>query len=181
MPEYMENKPVDLLIREDLVASDFNDDALGRALDELFQAGVTELFARIAEKVVQVNDIEVEFAHTDTSNFSLSGEYESEVAQEAVEKRGAIQISHDYSKDHRPDLKQVVVTLITSQQAAIPLWLEALDGNNSDKHSFPMTVDAYCQHLAKGEMPWFIMDSAAYPADNIANWGTETVRDGICL
>ncbi|MCP4362231.1 MAG: DUF4277 domain-containing protein, partial [Chloroflexi bacterium] len=81
MPEYMENKPVDLLIREDLVASDFNDDALGRALDELFQAGVTELFARIAEKAVQVNDIEVEFAHTDTSSFSLSGEYESEVAQ----------------------------------------------------------------------------------------------------
>ncbi|MCP4361349.1 MAG: IS1634 family transposase, partial [Chloroflexi bacterium] len=55
------------------------------------------LFARIAEKAVQVNDIEVEFAHTDTSSFSLSGEYESEVAQEAVEKRGAIQISHGYS------------------------------------------------------------------------------------
>jgi hypothetical protein len=30
MPEYMENKPVDLLIDEDLVASDFNDDTLGK-------------------------------------------------------------------------------------------------------------------------------------------------------
>ncbi len=39
MPEYLENKPVDLLIREDLVVSDFNNDTLGRALDELFQAG----------------------------------------------------------------------------------------------------------------------------------------------
>ncbi len=63
------------------MTSDFNDDALGRALDELFQAGVTELFARIVEKAVQVFDIEVEFVHTDTSSFSLSGEYESEVAQ----------------------------------------------------------------------------------------------------
>ncbi len=32
MPEYMENKPVDLLIDEELAASDFNDDTLGRAL-----------------------------------------------------------------------------------------------------------------------------------------------------
>ena len=35
MPEYMENKPVDILIREDLVASDFNDDALGRCRPHL--------------------------------------------------------------------------------------------------------------------------------------------------
>ena len=41
MPEYMSNKPVDLLLGEGLVASDFNDDTLGRGLDELFQAGVT--------------------------------------------------------------------------------------------------------------------------------------------
>jgi transposase len=101
MPEYMENKPVNILIREDLVASDFNDDTLGRALDELFQAGITELFARLAEEAVRVFNIEIDFAHTDTSSFSLSGEYESEVAQEAETKRGAIKITHGYSKDHR--------------------------------------------------------------------------------
>jgi len=88
MPEYMENKPVDVLIREDLVASDFNDDTLGRGLDELFQAGITEMFASIAAQAVTVYDLEIEFAHTDTSSFSLSGEYESEVAQEAQEVRG---------------------------------------------------------------------------------------------
>ena len=142
MPEYMENKPVDVLIRDGLVASDFNDDSLGRALDELFQAGVTELFARIAGEAVRVFDIETDFAHTDTSSFSLSGQYESEVAQEAESRREAVKITHGYSKDHRPDLKQVVVTLVTSQKARIPLWLEALDGNSSDKTSFRETVDA---------------------------------------
>jgi transposase len=54
------------------------------------------------------------------------------------------------------------------------MWLEALDGNNSDKHSFPATVDAYCGQLVAGEMPWFVLDSAAYTADNIAHWGTTT-------
>lgn len=173
MPEYMENKPVDLLISDDLVASDFNDDTLGRALDELFQAGITEVFARIAREAVEKYELDDEFAHTDTSSFSLSGQYESEVAQEAEEVRGAVKITHGYSKDHRPDMKQVVVTLITSQKGRIPLWLEALDGNSSDKASFSQSVDAYCQHLTEAEPPWFVLDSAAYTAKNIANWGCE--------
>ncbi len=187
MPEYMENKPVKLLTGEDLEASDFNDDTLGRALDELFQAGITELFAQIAQNAVATYNLDVAFAHTDTSSFSLTGQYESEVAQEAERVRGAVKITHGYSKDHRPDLKQVVVTLVTSQKGRIPLWLEALDGNSSDKHSFRETVNAYCRHLAEGEEPWFVLDSAAYTADNIANWGTqkkwltrvpETIREG---
>jgi transposase len=173
MPEYMENKPVGLLFSQDLVASDFNDDTLGRALDELFQAGITELFARVAQKAVETYQLDVAFAHTDTSSFSLSGEYESEVAQEAERVRGAVKVRHGYSKDHRPDLKQVVVTLVTSQKGRIPLWLEALDGNSSDKNSFRKSVDAYCRHLAEGEPPWFVLDSAAYTADNIAHWGRE--------
>ena len=173
MPEYLENKPVDLLIREDLVASDFNDDTLGRALDDLFQAGITELFAQVAQRAVATYKIDVAFAHTDTSSFSLSGQYESEVAQEAEEKRGAVKITHGYSKDHRPDLKQVIVTLITNQKGSIPLWLEALDGNSSDKSSFPESVNAYCQHLKEADTPCFVLDSAAYTAENIANWGTK--------
>ncbi|MCA9926762.1 MAG: IS1634 family transposase [Anaerolineales bacterium] len=173
MPEYMENKPVDLLISEELVASNFNDDTLGRALDELFQAGITELFAQVAQDAVATYQLDIAFAHTDTSSFSLSGQYESEVAKEAEVVRGAVKITHGYSKDHRPDLKQVVVTLITSQKGGIPLWLEALDGNSSDKNSFGESVDAYCRHLADGKTPWFVLDSAAYTADNIANWGTE--------
>lgn len=173
MPEYMENKPVKLLTGKDLEASDFNDDTLGRALDELFQAGITEMFAQIAQDAVATYNLDVAFAHTDTSSFSLTGQYESEAAEEGEEERSAVKITHGYSKDHRPDLKQLVVTLVTSQKGRIPLWLEALDGNNSDKHSLRKTVDAYCQHLTEGEEPWFVMDSAAYTAANIGNWGSE--------
>ena len=35
MPDYLHNKPVDLLIRADLTANDFNDDTLGCCLDDL--------------------------------------------------------------------------------------------------------------------------------------------------
>ncbi|MBK8900298.1 MAG: DUF4277 domain-containing protein [Anaerolineaceae bacterium] len=107
MPEYMANKPVKLLTGEASEASDFNDDTLGRALDELLQAGITELFAQIAQAAVRTYNLDVAFAHADTSSFSFTGEYDTEVAQEAESVRGAVKITHGYSKDHRPDLKQV--------------------------------------------------------------------------
>jgi transposase len=170
MPEYMRNKPIDLLIGEGLEADDFNDDTLGRALDEVQQAGVTELFAIVASKAVEVFEVESAYAHLDTSTFSFHGKYESEEAQRAVEVMGAVEIKHGYSKEHRPDLKQVVVTLITSQASALPLWLEVLDGNSSDKESFPATVKAYCGQLEGETPPWFVMDSAAYSKENLAAW-----------
>ncbi|MCB0061417.1 MAG: IS1634 family transposase [Caldilineaceae bacterium] len=173
MPEYMSNKPVDLLIREGLVADDFNDDTLGRALDEVQQAGVTELFARVASKAVEVFEVESEYVHLDTSSFSLHGAYESEVAERAVKVMEAVEIRHGYSKKQRPDLKQVVVTLITSQASALPLWLEVLDGNSNDKKSFAQTIKSYCRQLEEEETPpWFVMDSAAYSEENLTAWQT---------
>jgi hypothetical protein len=44
MPNYLRNKPMDLLIDPELTAEDFNDDTLGRCLDDLYAAGVTEVF-----------------------------------------------------------------------------------------------------------------------------------------
>ena len=170
MPEYMSNKPVDLLIGEGVVAADFNDDTLGRALDEVHQAGVTELFAIIAGKAVEVFEVERGYAHLDTSSFSVHGAYESQVGERAVEAYGAVKISHGYSKEHRPDLKQVVVTLITNQASALPLWLEVLDGNSSDHESFPQTIQAYCRQLEGEEPTWFVMDSASYSQKNLTAW-----------
>jgi transposase len=172
MPEYMQNKPVDLLIGEGLVADDFNDDTLGRALDELQQAGVTERFARVAASAVDVFEIETNYVHLDTSTFSLNGAYESEDAQRSVKRMGAVEIRHGYSKAQRPDLKQAVVTLITSQASALPLWLEVLDGNCSHKESFRESVQAYTKQLEGEAPPWFIMDSAGYSLENLTTWQT---------
>ena len=49
--EFFRTKPIEL-IREGLEPSDLNDDALGRTLDQLYQTGVTELFAKIATHVM---------------------------------------------------------------------------------------------------------------------------------
>jgi transposase len=57
--------------------------------------------------------------------------------------------------------------LITSQKSALPEWLEVLSGNNSDKESFPLSVEAYNKQLGASETPYYVMDSAGYAADNL--------------
>jgi transposase len=47
---------------------------------------------------------------------------------------------HGHSKDHRPDLKQLVIILTTSGPAQLPIWYEGLDGNSSDKANFHQTL-----------------------------------------
>jgi transposase len=162
MPDYLRNKPVDLLIHPDLDAEDFNDDSLGRSLDDLYQRGITEVFAKVASQALEANGIEHCFVHLDSSSFHLHGQYE--VGEPNME---AITITHGYSRDHRPDLKQVVVQLITSQRSALPIWLEVLSGNNSDKESFASSVEAYCHQLGEDQPPYFVMDSAGYTQDNL--------------
>lgn len=98
--------------------------------------------------------------HVDSSSFHLHGQYGGEEPDKAV-----ITITEGYSRDHRPDLKQVVVQLITSQKSSLPVWLEVLSGNSSDKESFPLSVEAYNKQLGERETPYYVMDSAGYGAD----------------
>ena len=58
-PDYFENKPVDLLIGPELSASDFNDDTLARCLDDLYEAGITEVFYKVAAHASVWNNVEV--------------------------------------------------------------------------------------------------------------------------
>ena len=171
MPEYMHNKPIDVLIGEGLKAEDFNDDTLGMALDDLQQAGVTEMFAGIVAEAIKEYGIEMEYVHLDSSTLTLHGKYESEYAKKMTKTYETAEIRRGYSKDHRPDLKQVVVNLITSQASALPLWLEVLDGNSNDTATFQKSVTAYCKQLEEGTPPpWFVMDSAGYSHDNLQAW-----------
>jgi len=76
-----------------------------------------------------------------------------------------IAITHGYSKDHRPDLKQVMLSLVVNGPAEIPIWMEAQDGNSSDKDSFHKTIqsvrDFQGQLSVDTDFKW-VADSALY-------------------
>jgi len=51
--------------------------------------------------------------------FHVDGKYNSD----DVPEEGVVQITKGYSRDHRPDINQVVLQLICERQAGIPLTL----------------------------------------------------------
>lgn len=161
MPDFLQNKPVDVLIDPDLTADDFNDDTLGHCLDDLYTAGVTEVFYQVASYALQVYGIRSRFVHLDSS-FHLHGAYEPDEPEREV-----ISITYGYSKDHRPDLKQVVLQLITHHSSTLPAWLEVLSGNSNDKKTFKDTVKAYCKQLNSTEQVYVVIDSAGYTEEKL--------------
>lgn len=165
-PEFFKNKPIDLLFSPDLQASDFNDDCLGRALDLLFQKDITTIFFKVASKALSAFGITHTFVHLDSSSFSFHGKYPKEET-ENPEEPTPIEICKGYSKDHRPDLKQAVLSMICTYQSTLPVWMEALDGNSSDKKSFPETIKSFISQFQDSELPCFIVDSALYSKDNL--------------
>jgi transposase len=51
-----------------------------------------------------------------------------------------IHLTHGHSKDKQPDLKQAVLSLVVDGPSQMPIWMDALDGNSSDKKSFHETI-----------------------------------------
>jgi hypothetical protein len=71
--------------------------------------------------------------HADTTSFSVSGAYEDS-------DEHMIAITHSYWRDHREDLKEWKMALVTTHQGDIPLFLQPLSGNTSDKESLVKVV-----------------------------------------
>lgn len=105
--------------------SEINDDRLGRALDRLFAADRATLQTSIVLALVKEFKIKMDQIHNDTTSITLSGRYD-------VQNKNAIQLKRGHSKDHRPDLKQLVYSLCVSRDGAVPIHFKAYDGNRTD-------------------------------------------------
>ncbi|MBS7278653.1 MAG: IS1634 family transposase [Candidatus Freyarchaeota archaeon] len=165
-PGFMHNKPVELLIREDLKPEDFNDDTLGRALDRLYQNNPTQIFMHIALKAAKLIGAKKKFLHLDTTTMSVHGQYQ----QQEKDEMTPITITYGRpGKNGRNGLKQFIVSLITLSQSDLPIWLNVLSGNSSDKNHFPEVIKKFSKELAAGdgEEVYYVMDSALYSEDNI--------------
>ncbi len=122
-------------------------------MDKLYQYGLSELFLLIALAAAKKYQINLEFSHLDSSSFSVHGQYNrarySEDKSTKKESDGEIEpipitITHGYSRDKRPDLKQFILDLIVTGDGNIPVFIEAASGNQSDKKAFGKSeIDGY--------------------------------------
>lgn len=163
-PQFFESKPVEHLLGEPISARQLDDNALGKALDEISAYGSSQLFGEIAFEVALENNLLGSLAHLDSTSMSVEGQYEKD------SKENVVKLTHGHSKDHRPDLKQVVMSLVVSGASSIPIWMEPQNGNSSDKKAFHETIKKVraFQKQLKGcpEFKW-VADSALYSKDKL--------------
>ncbi len=184
VPQYFANKPVEHLLGAGIKAEMLNDDCLGRTLDWLYAHDPTKLFAGIASRARQVFGITTRQVHVDTTSFSVSGAYHNAVQEpgtsaEALEAETAlIAITYGYSRDHREDLKQWMVALATTHDGDVPLFLQPLDGNSSDKVSLLAAVLAIQEQLreADAEPSVYVADNGVYSEPNMRQLNAAGVK-----
>ena len=110
------------------------------------------------------------YSHLDSTSFHLDGEYKREEDKEKQEEEKIIKerpifIKKGYSRDHRPDLKQCVLDLITSQDGDIPLFVRVGDGNESDKAVFGKVLVEFKKQIKFDSI--MVCDSALYGQENL--------------
>ena len=163
-PQFFQNKPLDVLFRPGVVASHFNRFKLGRSLDKVFAYGCDVLFSEISLAVCRQAGVDLRFHSLDTTTFSLTGAYVSDSDE------SAIGIVRGYSKDHRPDLKQVVLETIVSQDGGIPLLCKSWDGNTCDTKIFEARAASLLTQFQDADAPrYLVADAKLYTKDNAAN------------
>ncbi len=163
---FFQNKPTERLLGEGVEPEHLNDDALGKALDDLYAYGVSELYLKLAAQAASRLGITPKVAHMDTTSFHVDGDYNSD--EPPVEDGKLIHITQGYSRDHRPDLNQVVLELITENQASLPMMMQPLSGNSSDKATFEQSIHTHISHLqADHELTLVVSDSAGYSSASL--------------
>ncbi len=181
--KFFEGKAIEHLLGSGIQASHLNDDRLGRVLDKLYLAGITEIFTTIALEAAQKIEINTDTSHLDSSSFHLHGKYEQELPSVSFSSRETdsnqldnspinhqtspipIQITYGYSRDHRPDLKQFILDLICSGDGDVPLFLRAASGNESDNSIFASICQDFKKQLNLDTL--MVADSALYTAPNL--------------
>ncbi len=164
MPHFFQNKPTSRLIAPAIKASHLNDDTLRRTLDTLYDAGVTEIYSLIAATAAKRLGLVPTFTHLDSTSFHVDGRYNSH--EEPGDQ--VMHMTRGYSRDHRPDLNQVMLDLMVEHQAGIPILMRPLSGNRSEKTDFGQVVrDPLAQvHITYGTT-YMVADSALYSEDNL--------------
>ena len=154
------------LLQAGLERESLNDYRLGQILDALFAANLNRVFSALALSALAVYGIEPPWLHQDTTTLSLYGAYEEGEADKegsAHERDAPVapQPTLGHSKDHRPDLKQVLLSLGVSGDGGVPLRLGIRDGHTSDSQETPVALEE-CLALGLDGMVGMVADSKAY-------------------
>jgi transposase len=133
------------------------DDRVGRALDQLFDCDRASLLTELVLCTIKQFRVDCSQLHNDSTSITLYGEYRQADGRArggqatAAAKRG-------HNKEHRGDLKQLLLILTVSADGAVPLAHRLADGNVTDDQTHIATWDGLCALLGRHDF-LYVADS----------------------
>lgn len=147
------------------------DDALGAALDRLFDADRASLLTAQSLATIRAFGVSTAELHNDSTSLTLFGAYRH-TPDPVDPPRPAARPERGFSKDHRPDLLQLVQILTvavetdTGRTSAVPITCRLADGNTEDSTTHVSTWQQ-CRTLAGRADFLYVADSKLATRDNM--------------
>ncbi|NET33269.1 MAG: IS1634 family transposase, partial [Cyanothece sp. SIO1E1] len=195
--QFFDGKATEHLMGPGVKPEHLNDSRIGRVLDQLYQQGLSRVFVEIALAAVLKFGVSMARLHLDSSSMYVHGQYlnasnpppnaeneadedvsiesalpQSTPSAESSSEPAPIEITQGYSREHRPDLKQFTLNLITSGDGDVPLYLEVGNGNDADKAVFTEVIEHFKQQWTAAKPEVIVADSALYSAENLQALGS---------
>ncbi|MGH8221900.1 MAG: IS1634 family transposase [Woeseiaceae bacterium] len=155
--------------------SRLHDDRLGRALDRLFDSVGPELILAVVRQVVQEFAVSLDELHNDSTSVSFFGAYEGAGKEGTQRGRATHAITWGHSKDHRPDLKQLLYILTISEDGGVPVYFTTASGNQTDDCTHIQTWDLLHQLVGRPEF-LYVADCKLASSENLAHIATRGGR-----
>ncbi len=175
LDEFFQDQDTELLLGKRINPAVFNDYNVGRVLDKAYEIGAIKIFSAISKRAVDVFEVNTAHASFDTTSFSVFGQYD--LYPEDAENR-ILKITHGHSKDHRPDLKQFLISMLCVDRS-VPVFGKTEDGNGSDKTINNEILTSISKRMAAhGLQPGafiYIADSAMVTKKNLSAIGETTL------
>jgi transposase len=155
VPRLFQATPRSRLVAPVLIeAKPRHDETLGRALDTRDACDVTALYSRMAATAAERLGLAAPFAHLDRTSFHVDGRYHSD--EEPAEQ--VVHLTQGDSRDHRPDLHQVLLELMSEHQAGLPVLMTPLSGHSREAQEFGRIVK---EHMAQWQTTYGTTDLVA--------------------
>ncbi|MDY6845170.1 MAG: IS1634 family transposase [Thermodesulfobacteriota bacterium] len=173
LEEFFRDQDTELLFGKTINPAVFNDYNVGRVIDKAYAIGAIKIFSAISKRAVDVFEVNSRHVSFDTTSISVFGDYDL-----YDDKSSILNITQGHSKDHRPDLKQFLVSMLCVDRN-VPVFGKTEDGNGSDKTINNTILTSISKRMAlHGLEPGafiYIADSAMVTKKNLSAIGDSTL------
>lgn len=141
-----------------------NDDRIGRALDLLSEADRASMMTALSLAAAREYQVSASELHNDSTSLALYGAYQPRGAGPGAGR--APRPARGFSKDHRPDLRQLVWILTVTADGNVPFTARMTDGNTTDDTTHIQTWKE-CRDIAGHPGFLYVADSKLAAGTNM--------------